>query len=139
MRRYVPAAKDSLVKIISAKLNKEPFHSLSRKEIKLILSILPPQWIEGINEIVLSAEIYSKPQTWGPVVYAPTINRLKILSRGFNKADIVKEVILELAIKGAAQGNTKFANNVPEPAKSNRNILVSFFATEYFNLLEHNK
>jgi len=136
MRRYVPSG--GVVKIISAKLNKEPFHSLTKKDLKLMFSLLPNQWTEDIKEVVLSAEMFSKSRFGRPVIYSTYLNRLKIISRGFTKAEAAKEVVLELALNGNVS-QTEFESHVPRAKLHNIDMLVSFFVTDFIKQLEHNK
>lgn len=80
------------MKIISAKLNIEPFHSLNKKDIKRILSLVPEEWKMAIDQVVLSSELFENSRFDRPVIHSSISRRLNVLSRGLTKRRMVKEV-----------------------------------------------
>jgi hypothetical protein len=70
------------LKIISAKLNIEPFHSLNKKDIKRIFSLVPEEWKMAIDQVVLSSELFENSRFDRPVIHSSISRRLNVLSRG---------------------------------------------------------
>ncbi|MEH6393329.1 hypothetical protein [Pseudoalteromonas sp.] len=126
------------MKIISAKLNKEPYHSLTKKDVKLIFSLVPNEWISDIKEVVIASEMFSKSRFDRPVIYSSYLNRLKIISRGYSKIDAAKEVLRELGVNGGI-AQTQFANHIPKSELVNLDKVVAFYLSEFCAQLEHNK
>jgi hypothetical protein len=126
------------VKIISAKLNKEPYHSLTKRDVKLIFSLVPNEWVSDIEEVVISAEMFSKSRFDRPVKYSSYSNRLKIISRGYAKEDSVKEVLRELGAHGGIT-QTQFANHIPKSALVSLDKLIDFYLESFCAQLDHNK
>ncbi len=88
------------MKIILAKLNTDPPHSLTRKDIKLIFGLVPEDWCTLISQVVLSAELFENSRFDRPVIHSSISSRLNILSRGFSREKIAKEVLRELGLNG---------------------------------------
>ena len=99
------------MKIISAKLNKEPFHSLSKKDIKRIFSLVPEEWKTAIDQVVMSSELFENSRFDRPVIHSSVNRRLNVLSRGLTKRRMVKEVLRELALNGGV-AQSGFVNHV---------------------------
>lgn len=97
------------MKVVVGKFKSEPFHSLSKKDVSLIVKLVPSNWIAGINTIILGAKIYAKTQVSRPVIFSPASGRLTILSRGYERREIASEVLCELAVAGgeAAKDESK--------------------------------
>jgi len=88
------------VKIVVARLNKEPYHSLTAKDIKRIFSFVPEDWKLLITQVVLGAEMFANSRFDRPVIHSSVSSRLNVLSRGLSKERMVKEVLRELALNG---------------------------------------
>jgi hypothetical protein len=101
------------MKIVVAKLNKEPHHSLTAKDVKRIFSIVPDDWKSQITQVVLGAELFSNSRFDRPVIHSSVSSRLNVLSRGLTKKRIVKEVLRELALIGGV-AESGFVNHVPK-------------------------
>lgn len=85
------------MKIVIGKFSNEPFHALSKKEVTLILKLVPKEWISPISSVVLSAKIFKKTKLAKPIEYNGTTNQLSIYSRGLEREDIAKQMFMELA------------------------------------------
>jgi len=99
------------MKVISAKLNIEPFHSLNKKDIKRIFSLVPEEWKMAIDQVVLSSELFENSRFDRPVIHSSISRRLNVLSRGLTKRRMVKEVLRELALNGGV-AQSGFANHL---------------------------
>ena len=122
------------MKIISAKLNIEPFHSPNKKDIKRILSLVPEEWKMAIDQVVLSSELFENSRFDRPVIHSSISLRLNVLSRGLTKRRMVKEVLRELALNGGV-AQSGFANQVckAELAKLDETVepfILAFFEDE---------
>jgi hypothetical protein len=85
------------MKVVIGKFSNEPFHALSKKEVSLLLKIVPQEWVKQISSVVLSSKIFKKTKLVKPVEYTPTTQQLSIYSRGLVREDIARLVLLELA------------------------------------------
>ena len=85
------------MKIVMGKFSNEPFHALSKKEVSLLLKIVPQAWSTQIASVVLSSKIFKKTKLVKPVEYTSTTQQLSIYSRGLVREDIARLVLLELA------------------------------------------
>ena len=85
------------MKIVMGKFSSEPFHALSKKEVSLLLKIVPQEWSKQVSSVVLSSKIFKKTKLVKPVEYINTTQQLSIYSRGLVREDIARLVLLELA------------------------------------------
>lgn len=119
------------MKIISAKLNIEPFHSLNKKDIKRILSLVPEEWKMAIDQVVLSSELFENSRFDRPVIHSSISRRLNVLSRGLTKRRMVKEVLRELALNGSV-AQSGFANHVCKAELAKLDETVEPFVLAFF-------
>ncbi|NQZ90693.1 MAG: hypothetical protein HRT54_24305 [Colwellia sp.] len=101
------------MKVVSAKLNKEPYHSLSKSDITFLFRITPESWTNGIQTVVLAAELFNNSRFDRPVIYSAYSNRINILSRGLTKSEAAKQVLRELGLIGGI-AESGFANSLPK-------------------------
>jgi len=80
------------MKVISDKIDAAPFHAISRGDVRLIFSAVPPSWSELVGTVRLSGSLKS----W-PALYNATDKIFTIASRGRTKEETVRLVIAELA------------------------------------------
>jgi hypothetical protein len=85
------------MKVVIGKFSNEPFHALSKKEISLLLKLVPSEWISQVSSVVLSSKIVKRTKVAKPVEYNATSKQLTIFSRGLVREDIARQVLLELA------------------------------------------
>jgi hypothetical protein len=88
------------MKIVIGKFSNEPFHALSKKEVSLILKLVPNEWVKQVSSVVLSSKIFKKTKLTKPVEYITTSKQLSIFSRGLEREDIARQVLLKLAEVG---------------------------------------
>jgi hypothetical protein len=119
------------VKIFVAKLNKEPYHSLTTKDIKLIFKLVPENWKSLVTQVVLGAEMFSNSRFDRPVIHSAVSSRLNVLSRGLSKERIVKEVFRELALNGG-EAQSGFANHVSKPELVKLDRVVEPYINRFF-------
>jgi hypothetical protein len=48
------------MKIVIGKFSNEPFHALSKKEVSLLLKLVPKEWIKPLSSVILSSKIFNK-------------------------------------------------------------------------------
>jgi len=82
------------MKIIIDKINSEPKHSLSKKELQLILSKIPINYVNTFVTFKISSQMFSKSDWNRPVIY--NNSTYNILSRGLSKEYIIKELLIEI-------------------------------------------
>lgn len=81
------------MKIIVDKAEGYPPHALSRADVRVIFSCVPPAWAELVKVVRLSA---SRSAT-SPVTYASFGETLTIASRGQTKDNALHHILTELA------------------------------------------
>lgn len=84
------------MKIITDKLNSEPFHSVTKKDVQAVIDVVPKDWIGLHHVFAISAQLYKNSRWPRPVIKNGVT--FKILSRGIDKEIIIKELLIELAI-----------------------------------------
>ncbi|WKW47537.1 hypothetical protein P3875_05640 [Myroides sp. JBRI-B21084] len=98
------------MKIIVDKINTKPYHSLSKKDIQLILSKIPVNWVHNFTIFKISAQLFTSSGWDRPVIMNVSKRTFNILSRGLKKNDIIKELLIEVFlyytnINSQAQGH----------------------------------
>jgi hypothetical protein len=94
------------MKIVIGKFGNEPFHALSKKDVVLLLKLVPKEWAKQVTSVVLSSKIFKKTKLVKPIEYSVTSKQLSIFSRGLVREDIARQVLLELATIGTEQEET---------------------------------
>ena len=94
--------KGTNMKIVVGKFSNEPFHALSKKEVSLLFKLVPSEWEKQVSSVMLSSKIFKKTKLAKPVEYKASIKQLSIFSRGLEREDMARQVLLELATMGAA-------------------------------------
>jgi len=84
------------MKVIEDKVAVYPPHAISKADIPIILSSLPPTWTDGIETIKLSA--FQRPR-W-IACYFDYNHTLTICSRGFTKWRTIQAILMELGAHG---------------------------------------
>jgi hypothetical protein len=100
--------KGTNMKIVMGKFSREPFHALSKKEVSLLLKIVPDEWAKHVSSVVLSSKIFKKTKLVKPVEYTTTTQQLSIYSRGLVRDDIARQLLHELALINAQAKETQF-------------------------------
>jgi hypothetical protein len=81
------------MKIVADKIDDHLKHALTRADVRLILSSVPPAWSEHVKVVRLSASRSAASLA----LYAHSVETLTIASRGFTKERAVNSVLSELA------------------------------------------
>jgi hypothetical protein len=89
------------MKIVIGKFSHEPFHALSKKEVSLLLKIVPSEWVKHVSSVVLSSKICKKTKLTKAVEFKSTSKQLCVYSRGLDREEIARQVLFELAAIGA--------------------------------------
>ncbi len=95
------------MKITFDRVTKEPLHSLSKKEIKVIFDNIPEKWIDGFSSVRFCAAIHATPKFYGKRPVEINHSRLNIHSRGINKQQIIKEILRELAQENSGEAGLR--------------------------------
>ena len=85
------------MKIITEKIHSEPNHSITKKDIKAIIEVIPDDWIGVTHVFSISSQLFENSNWDRPVIKNNT--NFKILSRGIDRNEIIKELLIELAIR----------------------------------------
>ncbi|WP_158970876.1 hypothetical protein [Paraglaciecola sp. L3A3] len=88
------------MKFVIGKFSNEVFHALTKKEVTLLFKLVPKEWTQSITGVVLSAKVFKNTKVKQPVMYSEQTQQLTILSRGLDREDIAKQVLVELAVIG---------------------------------------
>jgi hypothetical protein len=85
------------MQIITEKIQSQPNHSITKKDIKAIIEIIPDDWIGATHVFSISSQLFENSNWDRPVIKNKT--NFKILSRGIERNEIIKELLIELAIR----------------------------------------
>ncbi|PCJ97949.1 MAG: hypothetical protein COA50_03180 [Flavobacteriaceae bacterium] len=85
------------MKIITEKINSEPKHSITKKDVQAIIEVVPDDWIGIAHVFSISSQLFENSNWDRPVIQNNT--NFKILSRGIDRTMIIKEILIELAIR----------------------------------------
>lgn len=81
------------MKIIVDKIDEYPRHALSKADVRLILSSVPPAWTEHVKVVRLS----SSRSAASVALFAHSVETLTIASRGHTRESTLHRVLVELA------------------------------------------
>lgn len=82
------------MKIITDKINALPDHSISKKEVEVVLKCIPIDFSGTVVKFKISAQLFSNSGWERPVIYNNTT--YNILSRGLDKKHVIHELLIEL-------------------------------------------
>jgi len=85
------------MKIIIDKVTSEPNHSVSKKDIETVIRHIPSEWIGIKNVFKISSQLSINSQWDRPVIENGIT--FMIMSRGFSRDFIIKELLIELATR----------------------------------------
>ncbi len=85
------------MKIIIEKVTSEPNHSVSKKDIETVIRHIPSEWIGIKNVFKISSQLSINSQWDRPVIENGVT--FMIMSRGFSRDFIIKELLIELATR----------------------------------------
>ena len=83
------------MKIIIDKITSEPNHSVSKKDIETVIRHIPSEWLGIKNVFKISSQLLINSQ-WDRPIIENGITFI-IMSRGFSRDFIIKELLIELA------------------------------------------
>ena len=109
------------MKIIIDKVTSEPNHSVSKKDIETVIRNVPSEWI-GIGNVFKISSQLSINSKWDRPVIANGIIFL-IMSRGFSRDFIIKELLITLATRPTGIDYSMRAHHIN---KGNRKKLEEF-------------
>ena len=96
------------MKIQFAKVNGEPKHTLDSKKLKLLLSLVPTEWKQTFNLIIVGNQLHPKSGCFNrPVIISEYSKRLNILDRGYSELKIIEEIMIELVQQTPIDGKRK--------------------------------
>jgi hypothetical protein len=83
------------MKVIEDKVTIYPPHAISKADVPVILSSLPPEWTASIQTVRLSASLGENPTIIA--FFHPRDGSLLVKSRGFTKERVLRGILTELA------------------------------------------
>ncbi len=113
------------MKIISDKIKSGIQHSITKKDIQLILRIIPNDWVGVANVFHISSQFYEKNQ-WDRLVIGNGVV-YKIHSRGLEKSEIVKGLLIAIAESPAGVYNTRAHSLRKNDKKKIEEVIKPFF------------
>lgn len=113
-------------------MNAEPYHSLSIKDVKYILELVPEAWYQNVKKVVLSSTHFKKSRFDRPVFGHAGLFDINILSRGFAKREIAKEFLRELAVLGRVAQTQSF-NHIPKKELKKIDEVIEPYLQEFLN------
>jgi hypothetical protein len=84
------------MKIIVEKINGAPNHSVNKNDIKMLLEIIPKEWIGVAHVFKVSSQMYDNSK-WDRYVIQNNTT-FNILSRGIEKELVIKDLLIEIAL-----------------------------------------
>jgi hypothetical protein len=109
-----------------------PPHSLSKKDIKRIFTLVLEKWTNLIDQVIFSAEMFQNSRFDRPIIHSSYSSRSNILSRGFSKEDIVKEIFRELGINGGV-AKTGYAKHLPKSELDKFDLAIAPYLDNFLN------
>ncbi|MBU3004011.1 hypothetical protein [Paraglaciecola arctica] len=117
------------MKVVIGKFSHEPFHALSKKDLSLLLKLVPKEWIKQVSSVVLSSKIFNKTKLPHPIEYKVTTQQLCIYSRGLGREEIARQLLCELAILGEPKEQAN-SDRAPELASLIKPFMDKFLKTK---------
>ncbi len=85
------------MKIITEPVKDEPAHSVTKRDVQMVLKNVPEEWSWHGSVFLIAAQKFENSKWDRPVILNQ--GTLRILSRGFDRNQIIKELLIELAIR----------------------------------------
>lgn len=114
------------MKIIIDKINSEPNHSVSKSDIETVIKNVPKEWLGTAIVFRISSQLFSN-SSWDRPVISNTPTYI-IMSRGYDKLYIIKELLIEIATGPTGIHNRMRAHNIN---KNDRKQLEEFVQPIY--------
>ncbi len=118
------------MKIIIDKVTSEPNHSVSKTDIEIVLRHIPSDWVGAGNGFKISSQLFKNTHWDRPVI--KNESTYIIMSRGFEKNYIIKELLIELAIRPSGKGHNMIAHHIN---KNIRKILEEMIQPYYDKII----
>jgi hypothetical protein len=87
------------MKVITGKFSGGQFHGITNQDVIKLFKHIPKEWSAQVQSVVLSAKVLKKNQLPQTVVFDAASKKLTVHSRGYERDDIVKQMLLILAAK----------------------------------------
>jgi|ERR1039457_460857 hypothetical protein len=84
------------MKIIIEKVNQKPNHSVTKNDVRIVIKHVPANWIGVAHVFKISSQFFDNSQWDRPVIENNTT--FIIMSRGFERNYIIKELLIEMAL-----------------------------------------
>ncbi len=92
------------MKFIFDKVANEPFNSLSKSDVKILLQSIPEEWLNDFSIIRFQNAIHGTPGVFNNRPVQIYNNTLSVWSRGIAQNAIIREILIELAQKSGDLG-----------------------------------
>jgi len=114
------------MKIIQEKITSEPNHSVSRKDIDTVIKHIPNNWLGVKNNFKIASQLFSSSKWDRPVIKNNTT--FIIMSRGYERNFIIKELLIELAADPSGIGYSIMAHHInKEDRKKLESMIQPFY------------
>lgn len=87
------------MKIIIEKVTSEPYHSITKKDVETVIDIVPDDWVGVAHVFSITAQRFENSGWDRPVIENNTT--FNIMSRGMDRNVMIKELLIEMAIRPA--------------------------------------
>ena len=110
------------MKIIKEKISSVPDHSVSRKDIEIVIRHIPKDWVGVANIFKISSQLFNNSKWDRPVIENNAT--FLIMSRGFERNYIIKELLVELAIRPSGLGYSMKAHHLNKEQRNKLEKLI---------------
>jgi hypothetical protein len=122
------------MKIIVEKINTEPKHALSKKDIQIVLNKLPFNYSDTVIIFKISRQIFSNSKWDRPVIRNNTT--FNILSRGFSKKEILTELLMEIFCNNDSKHFPAFAHQLNTVQRKELLEIIKPYLIEIYQTIE---
>ncbi|RTQ46007.1 hypothetical protein EJV47_22880 [Hymenobacter gummosus] len=84
------------MKILVETVNQEPFHSVTKQDISVVIRNIPQDWLGSAHVFLISAQKIGN-SGFGRLAFLNQTT-FRVLSRGQDKYEVIKELLIEIAI-----------------------------------------
>lgn len=118
------------MKIVVDRVTSAPNHSVSKRDIEMVLKHVPAEWIGIKNVFKISSQLFVKSKWDRPVIENGVT--YVIMSRGFERDFIIKELLIELVIWPTAVAHSVKGHHI---SKRDRSKLEEFIQPFYRKII----
>lgn len=121
------------MKIIIDKINTAPNHSITKNDIKILLELLPKEWIGVAHIFKISSQMCDNSK-WDRFVIQNNTT-FNILSRGVEKDKVIKDLLIEIALF-PNKIHPKYGHKLSNEQRKKVEMIIQPFYEEYMNKMQ---